>query len=111
MGVGKVIKKTRIRKGLSQEDLAEKAGVSSGTVADIEIKDRTPRLETLDKIAGALGTTSEHILRDAGLLAPLEEESEITALALRIKELNKRDRRIVHRLVDQLLEEEGKYDV
>ena len=111
MGVGNVIKRTRTRRGVSQEDLAAKAGVSSGTIADIEIKDRTPKLTTLDKIASALGTTSEQLLKEAGLLAASKEDAEITTLTSRIKDLNRRDRRIVDRLVDQLLEEESTYEV
>jgi len=105
MGVGQVIKRLRSRKGISQEDLAEKAGVSAGNVSDIETKDRTPRLETLDKIAKVLETTSEAILKEAGAM-PAEEPEEVTVLTSRIRELDERDRRIVQRLVDELLEAE-----
>jgi len=48
------IKENRRKNGLSQEKLAEKAGISTPFVAMIEVSRKFPTPEVLDKIAGAL---------------------------------------------------------
>lgn len=85
MGVGKVIRRLRKRKKLSQDMLAEKAGgMSGGNISDIETKDRTPRFDTLKRIAEVLETTPEAILKKAGEILPERPQNEIIAEALHI---------------------------
>ena len=48
------IKENRRKNGLSQEKLAEKAGISTPFVAMIEVSRKFPTPEVLDKIAGAM---------------------------------------------------------
>jgi len=48
------IKENRRKHGLSQEKLAEKAGISTPFVAMIEVSRKFPTPDVLDKIAGAL---------------------------------------------------------
>lgn len=48
------IKKNRRENGLSQEKLAEKAGISTPFIAMIEVSRKFPTPEVLDRIAGAL---------------------------------------------------------
>ncbi|MBQ8528488.1 MAG: helix-turn-helix domain-containing protein [Clostridia bacterium] len=56
--MGYKIKKLREEARLTQEQLAEKAGVSRVTIALLESKeDHVSTTRTLVKIAGALGTT------------------------------------------------------
>lgn len=50
----KRIKKYRSDKGLTQEDLAEKVGVSRVYIGYVEQGRNTPSLETLEKIAKSL---------------------------------------------------------
>lgn len=54
-----LIKKYRESRGLSQKELAEKAGIGNGTIGDIERGDRKGKLSTLDKISKALNLTFE----------------------------------------------------
>jgi transcriptional regulator with XRE-family HTH domain len=49
------VKELRLAKGWSQEELAEEADLSRDAVSRIERGDRSPRIETLDLIAGAIG--------------------------------------------------------
>lgn len=51
MSVGENIKKYRIAKGLTQKQLANKLGLAEITIRQYENKSRTPKLETLKKIA------------------------------------------------------------
>ncbi|MCL2194098.1 MAG: helix-turn-helix transcriptional regulator [Treponema sp.] len=48
------IKENRRKNGLSQEKLAERAGISTPFVAMIEVSRQFPTPDVLDKIAGAL---------------------------------------------------------
>lgn len=64
----------RLRKdrGLTQEQLAEAVGVRQPRIAEVERGDSNPRLETLEKLAGALGVPAFALL-DPDYLDRLEE--------------------------------------
>lgn len=59
--LGKKIKRMRINRGLTQEQLAEAVDVSQRTLSGIEIGENFVTAETLDKIVKALNTTSEEL--------------------------------------------------
>src|SRR6185436_4666176 len=63
--LGHRLRDHRRRLGLSQSQLAEKAGVNQGYLSSIEQGDRTPRHDTLRAIAVALGVP-EGVLLGAG---------------------------------------------
>ena len=52
--IGHKVREIRTRRLLTQEELAEKAGVSSSTVANIETDNREPHFRTIRKLAEAL---------------------------------------------------------
>jgi transcriptional regulator with XRE-family HTH domain len=54
MGTGKLIKELRIKKGMTQEELADKTEVSARTIQRIENGEVDPRVYTLQMIAKAL---------------------------------------------------------
>jgi transcriptional regulator with XRE-family HTH domain len=53
-GLGRAVSSLRGERGFSIKDLAVSAGVSSRCVTSIERVERTPTLDELDKLAGAL---------------------------------------------------------
>ena len=59
--LGKKIKRMRINRGLTQEQLAEAVDVSQRTLSGIEIGENFVTAETLDKIIKALNTTSDEL--------------------------------------------------
>lgn len=59
--LGKKIKRMRLNRGLTQEQLAEAVDVSQRTLSGIEIGENFVTAETLDKIIQALNTTSEEL--------------------------------------------------
>ncbi len=63
MSLGSQLKDARNRQGLTQAELAERAGVSRPTVARVESGDDVSTA-TLEKVAAALGLTIE--LREDG---------------------------------------------
>ena len=59
-GFGALLKRHRLAAGLTQEALAERAGLSAKAVSDLERDpDRLPRLATVTLLAGALAADQE----------------------------------------------------
>ena len=52
--IGDNLKRQRIRKALTQEELAIQAGLTTASVARIERNETEPRMSTLRKLAKAL---------------------------------------------------------
>ncbi len=57
------LKARRLAKKLSQEDLAEKAGISVSYVSMLERGQRSPPLDTLESLAKALGVRAADLCR------------------------------------------------
>jgi transcriptional regulator with XRE-family HTH domain len=51
----------RKQKGLSQEELAFQAGINRNYVGQIEREEKSPTIDTLEKLAGALDVIPEAI--------------------------------------------------
>ncbi len=56
------LKAIRRKMGLTQADVAEKAGLSTNFYARIERSEQQPTIETLEKLTRALGVKSSEIL-------------------------------------------------
>ena len=87
--VGPVIAALRKERGLSQEDLAEKTGLSRGAIAQIELGYiRSPKGDTLQKIADAFGVTVGYLLGHGEATGPdqVALAEEIAGLAANIPE-------------------------
>jgi len=59
------LERARAVKGLTQEQLAAKAGVTVGTVSRIENRQHEPRVRTLQQLAVALGVDLDDLLEEA----------------------------------------------
>ena len=64
MTLGENIKLSRKNKGLKQEDLAKRLGVSVMTIRRYENNSRQPKLETINRIATILEVTTNYLLDD-----------------------------------------------
>jgi transcriptional regulator with XRE-family HTH domain len=78
--LGSRIRDLRIQNGLSQQMLAEKAGITQPGIARIESGQTNPQLDTLRKIATALKTCVRRLLTGSAT----EEEPEAHPLIRRI---------------------------
>jgi transcriptional regulator with XRE-family HTH domain len=58
------LREIRTQRLLTQEELAEKAGVSPTTVANIETDNRGPHFRTIRKLAKALGVDPTELVGD-----------------------------------------------
>jgi len=61
---GKTLRELRTERGLSQEKLAEMAGLDRNYVGMIERGERNPAVVNIVKIAKALGVAPGELLRD-----------------------------------------------
>jgi transcriptional regulator with XRE-family HTH domain len=60
--IGENLKQARTRRLLTQDELAEKAGVSQSTVANIERDNAEPQFRTIRKLAKALDVEPTELL-------------------------------------------------
>jgi len=60
--IGDKVREIRTRRLLTQEELAEKAGVSPSTVANIETDNREPQFRTIRKLGKALDVDPTELL-------------------------------------------------
>ena len=58
-----IIKAKRLKLGLSQKQLAEKAGLSHNTIYNLEANKVAPNLETYQKVCDALGLKLSSVLK------------------------------------------------
>lgn len=69
------LKEKRLEAGLTQTELAKKAGVSARTVQNYEMGTRKPRnLEVIQQIAEALKTTPDYLLGSSGAYVVAAQE-------------------------------------
>lgn len=62
MTIGKNIKRIRKEKGMTQKQLGELCGINEANVRKYELGKANPKLETVNKIASALGVTAFDIM-------------------------------------------------
>jgi len=78
--VGRRIKEARQEKGLTQEQLAERAGVSPTYISVIERGLKSPQLDTFVPVCNALGVSADTLLTDVVDAAALASSNEIAKL-------------------------------
>ena len=66
MDIGLKLKELRILKGLTQEELADRAELSKGFISQLERNLTSPSIATLMDILQCLGTSLKDFFNDAG---------------------------------------------
>lgn len=61
---GSRVREERLRQGISQEELASRAGVHRTYIGMIERAEKNITLESIDKVARALGLTLSDLFRN-----------------------------------------------
>ena len=64
--IGDRLKAVRIEQALTQEELADQAGVSTNTVARLERNETEPHMPTVRKLAAALGVEPRRLTTTEG---------------------------------------------
>lgn len=63
--IGDALRAKREKLGISQEELAERAGVDRTYISILERGLKSPTLDTLERICSALGTLPERVIESA----------------------------------------------
>lgn len=66
MEIGELIKKLRMKQGMTQAQLGERCDMSDQTISNIETGKTYPPKGTLSRICRALGETTSYLLAKAG---------------------------------------------
>ena len=77
MSIGEEIKKNRNEKGFTQDELAEKIGISRNYISDLENNRYTPSVKTLSKIAVVLQMDLNFLLEMSEIQYKEEAESGV----------------------------------
>ncbi|MBS5064555.1 MAG: helix-turn-helix transcriptional regulator [Hungatella hathewayi] len=122
MNVGEKIKSARLKKNLTQKQLGELCGMADSAIRRYELGGANPKIETLRRIASALGVGLEEFMTDSELslfesmanlylksdseiqeLEPLDKHtSQENYLIIRFRELNDKGRDKVVDYADDL---------
>ena len=96
--IGNKLYSIRKKTGMTQADVAEKAGISDRTYADIERGSVNMRVETLIRICNVLKITPNEILSD-------EKEQEITTenITELLNSISSKERKAVFKLLEAYL--------
>ena len=98
--IGKNIRKYRLMKKYRQEDLAEKAGLTTNYIGMVERGEKIPSLETFINILNALGVSSDMVLADV-----LETGYTVknSILNEKLAKIAPEDREKIYDIIDTLL--------
>lgn len=77
MKLGAALKGIRDEAGITQDDLAERAGTTKSSVSRIENEEQVPSLDMLERLAAALGVKVYQVMaRAEGAALPVARASE-----------------------------------
>ena len=96
--IGKRVKQCRERLGISQEELAEKTGLTANYISTVERGASGISLEALQRLCRLLGVSTDRIIFGTD-----EPEVEALALARRISDIKPEYRQQVQELLSAIL--------
>ena len=95
--IGDRIREARKRKGLTQEQLAEKADISVTFLGEIERNKKLPGLNIFTNIVIALDTSADYILRD---ILPSGQHYVDEEMVRRLSKLSPKHRKVISEIID-----------
>lgn len=108
--VGDRIKLLRLEQGLTQEDVADKAGIDASHLGRLERGERNPSLAVVEKVIYALGITFEDLFK---YILPPNEKNDNRSLGLimnKLTALSKQEQKLVLIILNALFKLMGKPD-
>ncbi|MFD1903283.1 helix-turn-helix domain-containing protein [Paenibacillus rhizoplanae] len=103
--IGERIRKIRKEMNLSQEQLAERSGLHTNYVGQVERGEKNLTLETLEKVVGGLHISLEELFRYIG---PMEQKDALSQIIELLVERSSVDQEMVLRILISILEWEDK---
>lgn len=109
MDTSEKIKKIRIEKGLTTYDLSEKTGIPQSTISKIENGKRKIEVETLEKIAEALGISPGYFFNKENTskddLTVRNHNIDTIAAHLEGKNVTSKKLKLLEKYIDALFED------
>ena len=100
--IGKNVRKYRLMKKLRQEDLAEKAGLTTNYIVMVERGEKIPSLETFIKILNALGVSADMVLSEVLDTGYTVKNSMLNE---KLEKLTPEDRDRIYEVLDTLIKQ------
>lgn len=75
--IGKKVRRERLRHGLTQEELAEKAEMSASFIGQVERGVKAVSIDTLERLSRVFGLKSADFLRENNALEPRRDEPSL----------------------------------
>lgn len=100
--IGKNIRKYRLMKKFRQEDLAEKAGLTTNYIGMVERGEKIPSLETFIKILNALSVSGDMVLTDVLDTGYTVKNSMLNE---KLEKLAPEDRNRIYEVIDTLVKQ------
>ncbi|GGG74830.1 helix-turn-helix domain-containing protein [Paenibacillus radicis (ex Gao et al. 2016)] len=101
--IGENIRNLRKERGLSQEQLALRAEINASYMGQVERGEKSPTVDVLGKIAGALNCPLELIVNSAPPKAMEAGNSYADKIAYQMNGLTLKEQEAVYKLVKQLI--------
>ncbi|MBR3598989.1 MAG: helix-turn-helix transcriptional regulator [Lachnospiraceae bacterium] len=98
--IGERIKTIRQNKKWTQEQLAEKLGLSAVYIGLIERGEKIPKLETFINIANCLGVSADTLLED---VLTQGYKNKLSRYSVEIEQLNSVDQKRLFHIIDAYL--------
>jgi transcriptional regulator with XRE-family HTH domain len=102
MDVGTRLTRFRESKKISKNKLAQEVGVTQGFISQVELGNRLPTLEVLNRICTALGITLAEFFADTREREPLPPE--IRQIIDKAQKLTPRQLKILNDVLDEWIE-------
>jgi transcriptional regulator with XRE-family HTH domain len=103
LSVGEKIRFLRRQRGLSQEQLAFKAGLATSYLGQVERAEKSPTIQSLEKIATALDVTLEELFSFDSDVSMKTDTTYIEKIAYQLHGRTTSEQEAVYNFVKQLL--------
>lgn len=103
--IGERIRRLRKEMDLSQEQLAERSGLHTNYVGQVERGEKNLTLETLEKVVGGLDISLEELFRYIG---PMEQKDALSQIVELLVERHTEDQKMALSVLKSVMEWEDK---
>jgi transcriptional regulator with XRE-family HTH domain len=101
--VGERIRKLRHERGVSQEQLALKAGITPSYLGQVERGEKSPTIDSVDKVARALQVSLEELFSFEHAQLAHVDRQVIDKIAFELSGRTKIEQQMVYQFIKQIL--------
>lgn len=105
INMGKRIREERVKKKISQENLAEMCNLATSYIGIIERAEKRASIDTIVKVANALGVSMDCLLGDS---LKYSNGTLIEKAAMYLRDLNEEEAKYVYRIIEDSRDYFGK---